>query len=401
MQNALSSTQEQERDSRLFILLLFGFVVIGIVNTFLGPLIPALSARWNLDYSQAGYLFTMQFAGSTTGAALSGALMKRAGIVRLITFGLIFMAVCVIGIGLGGRVMGTAAVFCSGVALGITIPTINLSVAEMYSSRRAEALNILNLAWGVGAVASPLLIARLANESNITLPLITISAMLIAVSILAAFFRSSNLRLQQSEIEPVAQSESPALLNPQVWTGALLIFLYVGVETSTGGWLASYAKNLNASTGSFWAMVQSLFWAGLLVGRMAAPIFLRYLSATSLVLTGMIMSAIGIAIILMGTNLTIVSVGAVVSGLGMAPVFPTTLALITERLGARASQITGYMFVAAGLGGAITPWFVGFVSSRYGNLRAGLSAALAGAILLIVLQSAIIIRMRQGYEKAE
>lgn len=380
----------------MFILLLLGFVVIGIVNTFLGPLIPALSARWSLGYSEAGYLFTMQFAGSTTGAALSGALMKRAGIVRLIIFGLILMAVCVVGIGLGGRVMGTVAVFCSGVALGITIPTINLSVAEMYARRRAEALNILNLAWGVGAVASPLLIAQFADESNITFPLITISILLIAVSVLTAFFRPLNLDLRQSNTEPVAQPQSRALLNPYVWLGALLIFLYVGVETSTGGWLASYAKSLNISTGSFWAMVQSLFWAGLLVGRMAAPVFLRYLSATSLVLIGMIMAAIGIMIILTGTNLTAISIGAIVAGLGMAPVFPTTIALITERLGARASQVTGYMFVAAGLGGAIIPWLVGFVSTRYGNLRAGLSAALVGAISLVILQAIIIIRMRRA-----
>ena len=41
------------------------FVPIGIANVLLGPLLPTLSARWSLNYSQAGALFTVQYLAST------------------------------------------------------------------------------------------------------------------------------------------------------------------------------------------------------------------------------------------------------------------------------------------------------------------------------------------------
>src|SRR5258706_12429305 len=55
------------------------FVPIGIVTVLLGPLLPILSARWFLDYSQAGSLFTAQFLGSTAGVLVSGGMVSRWG----------------------------------------------------------------------------------------------------------------------------------------------------------------------------------------------------------------------------------------------------------------------------------------------------------------------------------
>jgi fucose permease len=37
------------------------FVPIGIATVLLGPMLPTLSARWELNYSQAGALFTSHF----------------------------------------------------------------------------------------------------------------------------------------------------------------------------------------------------------------------------------------------------------------------------------------------------------------------------------------------------
>ena len=55
------------------------FVPIGIVTVLLGPLLPMLSARWSLNYSQAGSLFTAQFLGSTVGVFVSGVIVSRWG----------------------------------------------------------------------------------------------------------------------------------------------------------------------------------------------------------------------------------------------------------------------------------------------------------------------------------
>ena len=79
--------------------------------------------------------------------------------------------------------------------------------------------------------------------------------------------------------------------------------------------------------------------------------------------------------------------GAAVAGLGLAIVFPTTLAFFTEYFDERASRIAPLVFACASLGGATIPLAVGRLSTSYGGLAAGLLAPLAacGAMLLLQL----------------
>ena len=46
----------------------FYFFVAGIATVMLGPLLPALIARWHIQDAQAGTLFTATFAGQLCGA---------------------------------------------------------------------------------------------------------------------------------------------------------------------------------------------------------------------------------------------------------------------------------------------------------------------------------------------
>jgi fucose permease len=64
-----------------------GFLFVGIANTLLGPVLPLLSERWKLSDTQGGYLFTAQFTGAIAGSALSGALMKKLGVMPVLAAG--------------------------------------------------------------------------------------------------------------------------------------------------------------------------------------------------------------------------------------------------------------------------------------------------------------------------
>ena len=77
--------------------------------------------------------------------------------------------------------------------------------------------------------------------------------------------------------------------------------------------------------------------------------------------------------------------GASLAGLGLAPVYPITIAMLTKECGAAASRISGLLFALAGLGGAIMPWIVGVVSTQFGDLKRGLLVPLFSAGIMIVL----------------
>ena len=64
------------------------FIPIGIATVLLGPMLPSLSARWSLNYSQAGALFTAEYIASTCAVALSGAIVSWKGFQFAIKCGL-------------------------------------------------------------------------------------------------------------------------------------------------------------------------------------------------------------------------------------------------------------------------------------------------------------------------
>src|SRR3954465_9515587 len=68
------------------------FVPVGIATVLLGPMLPVLSARWSMNYAQAGVLFPVQYVASTVAVGLSGVLVSYFGFRFAIRTGLFVMA---------------------------------------------------------------------------------------------------------------------------------------------------------------------------------------------------------------------------------------------------------------------------------------------------------------------
>src|ERR1700691_3773772 len=152
------------------------FVPIGIVTVLLGPLLPSLSAKWSLNYTQAGSLFTVQFLASTVGVAFSGFCVSRWGFRFAIKTGLLGMAAGVAALPYGSRILGMICIAVYGVGLGLAIPAANLLVAEVNPLQRSAALNRLNFSWSAGAVACPFLVAAAARAPQLPLLLARFAA---------------------------------------------------------------------------------------------------------------------------------------------------------------------------------------------------------------------------------
>jgi magnesium transporter len=56
-----------------------GSLLVGVVHTLLGPILPMLASRWRLDDAEAGSLFIAQFTGAMIGSALSSSMIERLG----------------------------------------------------------------------------------------------------------------------------------------------------------------------------------------------------------------------------------------------------------------------------------------------------------------------------------
>src|SRR5713101_5963465 len=250
------------------------FLVTGIVMTFLGPMLPVLSARWSLTDEKAGYLLFAQFFSSMFGMLSSGALVQRIGYRLTLIIGLVLMAAGMALLVSGPWLLGMIAVCVLGVGHGITTPAGNLRTAEVNPHGSASALNLINAVWGIGAMSSPFLVNIAQRAHKIPLFLYGTVAALLALLLfftLARFQPDTRTRVAHSSA--LGRSVLTHRLLPVI---SILFFVYVGSETSFGGWLTLYSSRMGTGQYSFWAMPASFFWGALLAGRLLAPLALKF-----------------------------------------------------------------------------------------------------------------------------
>ena len=361
------------------------FVPIGIATVLLGPLLPTLSVRWSLNYSQAGALFTAQYLASTLAVALSGVLVARWGFRFAMNAGLGLMTAGLALLPAGPKWLGIVAIATYGGGMGIAVPAANLLVAEVNPNRRSETLNWLNLCWSLGAVACPFLVASAAKTQKVSLMLVLLCGFSLIMTIGIAL-------MPATAVEPSTKSSSGESVTISWKQHSLLVFgalffLYVGTENGFGGWVASYAKTLGRSTPALSLMTPSFFYGALTMGRWLAPLLLRVAGEIKLVRAGLLLACSGATGLILSHGLTGLIASACAAGLGLSYVYPITIALLSKRFGSSTSKIGSVMFVLSNLGGAVLPWIVGVSSNRIGTLKAGLFVPLLGCSLMFALYS--------------
>jgi fucose permease len=361
------------------------FVPIGIVTILLGPMLPALSLRWSLNYAQAGRLFTVQLLASTLAVSLSGAIVSRWGFRFAICAGLFAMSVGVVALPLSSYLAGLTCIATYGFGAGLAVPTANLAVAELNPHQRSAALSRLNFFWSVGAVACPFLVAIAARIHRTQFFLTALSVgMLIMMGGVAAIPIDGIGRAQPkgSDIDShIRWGQRPLL----ILIG--LFFLYVGTEVGFGGWITTYAKGLDTLSTSLAVISPSFFYAALMIGRWAAPFVLCRIAEASLARTGIITACAGMVGMILSHAAAGVIISGMIAGFGLSAVYPIAISLLSRESGAMAARVGSVMFTLSNLGGACLPWLVGYFSKRFSNPRAGLVVPLISAMLLYILFS--------------
>lgn len=357
----------------------FYFGIAGVATVMLGPLLPALIARWQIQDAQAGTLFTASFTGQLIGAyfavhrlrlsVISGAILTAAGCAAMAIVP--FSAAHV-------------ALFCVGLGLGAGLTAGNVITGTFATSSRSRLLAILNVAWSIGAIACPILVRACGPSGVNTFFYLTAAALLAAA--LAAFAIPHEMPAPKPEPDKPGPKIplSPAML----FAFAAAMLLYVGVENSLGGWLPSYAVRVNPASRA--STIAFYFWTAELIGRllMATPLnrfrdeTLYRLAAALLILT----QALLILVRHLAPNHVIAL--TILGGLAIAPLYPLILAFLFARTGKHPRL--GPLFAAAALGGATLPWFTGIVSTHFLSLRAGLAVPAIGTAIMLLLAAAII-----------
>ncbi len=323
------------------------FLLMGALAAAYGPLLEHLARRFEVSLPVAGEVFSAHFAGAFVGVLASMWAMERAS-------GRLMIWVALAGVGLGGAGVALAAswpaflagVFVIGLGFGALDLGLNQLVAHSEGRRRTALLNGLNGAFGLGAVAGPILISRF-GESH--LAMLYAGAAVLAVALVPAVAGISG-RL------PVARHEAGAPSGGRVLVGIFLVafVFYVGVETGIGGWMTSHLESVGLGSLDA-ASLTSGFWLATAVGRLLATLIPDRVPPSLVVISASALASVALLVALSGRAAPF---AYVVAGLAIAPIFPTGIAWLSK-LRPGDSRSTSWLFPASMVGGVVIPAGIG------------------------------------------
>ena len=363
------------------VLLHIDFVLTGVVMTFLGPMLPSLSTRWSLNDTQSGSLIFAEFFSSMFGMLFSGISVQRLGYRKTLIIGMALMPLGVALLSFGPWLWGIASICIFGVGYGMTTPAGNLRTAEINPGRSAAALSVINAVWGIGAMSSPFLVdfALRAHRPNWFLFGTALSLGLLLVALLLTRF-VPDTRVETIEPGQERRSIWEIRVLPLI---CIVFFTYVGTETCFGNWVAMYARRIDPDNHSLAIRMPSFFWGALLAGRALAPFALKFKRETSVAAVGLSFALIGGVALVAARGATLIAVGSLLTGLGLASIYPISVSLLASWFGNASRRVSGAVFASGNIGGSLMPLMVGSVSTLSGSLRYGFLVPLAGVIFML------------------
>jgi fucose permease len=355
-----------------------GFVLLGALQAYFGPSIPALRTRFGLAPSGAGLALSMFFGGAVAGVLIGGTLHRRLRNGRLLLISFLLMAVGSLGFALAPD--WTLALAAS-LVLGFGAGGIDYGLNQMFSTgfgRRSPAmLSILNAHYGVGAIAGPLLISLLGGH-NYPDAFAGTAALLVAVGFVLRRVGDGESARDVAEQSAAAVGRTRILL-PIIVAFLALYALQVAVETGVGAWEPTYLQ-LFGRGAQYAANATSAYWLMLTVGRfLVAPLTLRW-SEPAIVWVSCLGTTACLALAAVPSLAPYALAGV---GLFNAPVFPAGLPWL-NRAASGVRWAATAAILAANLGGMAAGPLLGLAIEVFGGGSVPWTLTVTSAVCVVL-----------------
>jgi MFS family permease len=364
------------------------FVSLGLPDGLLGVGWASMRAEFGRPLSQLGLLLGAGTAGYLTSSFLAGQLVRAIGVGRVLVASSLLVTAALSGNSLAPA-WGWLILFAlvGGLGGGAIDAGINTFAASRFSPR---IVNWLHAFWGVGASTGPLLMtAMLASHHSWRLGYGVVAGVLGLLSIL--FIVTHGLwRIDAAgavATGPAAAertaSIAQSLAQRAVWMQIALFFIYGGIETSAGQLFYTLFTETRGIAPTVAGVTVGGYWAALTAGR----ILFGQLAATwghrTILRSGMLLAPAAAVLLAWNPTPGLGLAGAVLLGLGLAPIFPTLISVTPGRVGHfHAAQAVGFQVAAASVGVVVFPSLVGLLARTMGLEILGLYLIAASLLLL-------------------
>ncbi|MHB1629446.1 MAG: MFS transporter [Bacilli bacterium] len=375
----------------------------GLATIILGAVLPPLLAHYHLPYATGGQLVFFQFIGFLLGVPTASYATRRVGY----RTSLVAASLCT-GLALSGIALLPAipfvALLCllSGLGIAASETAVATLVMEAFVGRRAVVMSYLEVAFGLGALVMPAVSSLLIAHQAWPLSFVFAGALSIGTAL--GWLLTSVVNVVQPEehsarprdaLKPLdAPGNAPQSAHARgksvlLALYLLMIFLYVGTESSLSSFLPSlfivylhelsYAASLSVAT----------FWSAMVLGRIATGWIVRKVAYAPFLLASVAGTVAMLLALTLSRNAIVCYAIVFVLGLFMSGIYSVTMVFANTSVLGSARLVTGLITAFAGIGGAVLPALVGFAMDHAQAVR--VIGLIGGFAVLLLITLAVIL----------
>jgi len=367
----------------LILAAILAIFVYGMIAAMLGTILPDFSARFQFTPKQNGTIAFCQALGLIIASLSVGPLIDNEGnkVGMLAGLALITAALALLPRSSG---FGTTAAYLLllGIGGGIIVTAANVLAGDVSPEHRGTTLNLLNLFFGLGGLATPFIAANLLakNSTRLCYLVAGLTAATLVVNI------ATPMPPPSGEKSFVFSQIGDVLGRGELWLLALFLFLYVAAEVGVWNWLVQHLIAQGIPESRALNVLSLGFALGLLIGRVGVSQVLKSVPALPVTLTASILMVITTYLMLQTSDPKVAWILVFLAGIAMAPVFPTTLAIVGDRFKVMTGTATGIVITSGWIGLAVSSRIIGSIAGGDPKrLKKALLVLPAGAVIMIAV----------------
>jgi fucose permease len=353
----------------------------GLVMLFIGPMLPEIMDTFGIGEAQAGLLLGAGALGYALGPIVGGVLLDRhkLKLLMVLCFGL--ETGFLIAFGLTPLFFLTVVFNFGLVFMGGQLETAANYLPNIVGARSVSSvMNLVHFFFSVGALIGPILIGSMLNRGGHWRNfLFYLAVPTFGLAVYSLFLKVPAENPGKKTEAPPASKKRFFLFDffrsarhPAVVFGALALVFYVGAELGFASWLVNYLEKEHFFPKLSASLALSLFWIGLVAGRLINTIIARTVSSKIIIAVSSVTGLISGALFLVVSKPVFIFPAAVLIGLAMSGIFPIVMAEVTRHFPKEIGKVTGVMTFGAGVGGTLFQWLIG-VTAEYAGLRASMA----------------------------
>jgi fucose permease len=378
----------------LLIIIYLVFISLGLPDSLIGAAWPVMREDLGAPLGMAGVLSTTVTIGTIISALSTSRVVRRIGTARTTLISVALTAGALLGFSIAPSFIWLMLFAVPlGLGGGAIDSALNHYIAGHYAARHMSWLHCF---WGVGVTVSPIIMSGYLDEGAwrsgyLTVGLIQSGIAVILILSLPIWGKMEEKRNGGGQAQAADDPSGRRDGKPKNAAGikyALATFLfYCGVEMTAGLWGSSYlvnAKGLSADEAAKWI---SIYFLGITIGRFVSGLVTFKFSSKALIRAGEIIALTGTLLLLLPLPVEFTTAGFLITGLGLAPIFPSMLHETPARFGdAHAGKIIGWQMATAYTGIAVLPPLFGWLAGQITIELFPWYLALMAAIMLLATE---------------